>query len=126
MDRLLWTTAGAARVLLLPVLNVVPYRLIAELDTASDRLGVDLAGLDLRQNRLCTLQERLFDILTSLSTCFEENQIVLLSKIAGLQERHLPGFFEIFFVADKDDDDVGAGERSCVVEPVRECVEGFA
>lgn len=125
MDRLLWTTAGAAWVLLLPVLNVVPYRLIAELDAAPDRLGVDLAGLDLCQNRLGTLQKRLFDILASLSTRFEENQVVLLSKVAGLQECHLPGFFEIFFVADEDDDDVRAGEGSCVVEPVRERVEGF-
>lgn len=118
--------AGAAGVLLLPVLDVVPYRLIAELNSAADRLRIDLARLNLRQYRLRALQERLLDVLSSLGARLEENQIVLLSKVAGFQERHLPRLLEVLFVADEDDDDVWAGEGACVVQPVREGVEGLA
>lgn len=107
-------------------MNVVPYRLVGELNSAADRLGVDLAGLDLCQNRLCTLQEGFFNVLASLCARFEENQVVFLSKVAGLQESHLSRLLQIFLVADQDNYYVWACEGSCVVEPVRKSVERFA
>lgn len=111
----LWTTTGAAGILFLSVLNVVSYRLVRELDSAANRLGIDFASFDLSKDGFGALQEGLFDIFSSLGACFEENQVVLLSKGAGLQERHLSRFLEIFFVANKDDDDVRACKGSCVV-----------
>lgn len=119
----LWTTTGAARALLLSILNVVSNCLIRKLNSASDGFGVNFSSLNLCENCFRAFQERFFDIFPSLGTCFEENQIVFLSKVAGLQERHLSSFFEIFFVADQNDDDVRACECSGVIEPVGKCVE---
>lgn len=127
MDWSLRTASSAtAGVLLLSVLDVVPYRLVWELNSAANSLGINLSGLNLCQNRLSTLQEGLFDVLASLGARFEENQVIFLSKVAGLQEGHLSRLFQIFLVADQDNYYVWTCERSCVVEPVCESVEGFA
>lgn len=126
MDWSLRTASSATGVLLLSVLDVVPYRLVWELYSATNSFRIDFAGLNLCQNCLSTFQEGLFDVLASLGACFEENQVIFLSKVAGLQECHLSSLFQIFLVADQDNYYVRACECSCVVEPVWESVEGFA
>jgi hypothetical protein len=88
--------------LFLPVLNVVSYRLIAELNSTSDGFGINFSGFDFRENRLCTFQETLFDIFACFSTCFEENQIIVLGKIAGFEESDFARFLQILFVAYED------------------------
>lgn len=111
----LWTTTGAAGILFLSVLNVVPYRLVRELNAAANCLGIDFSCFDFSQDGFCTFQEGLFDIFSSLGACFEENQVVLLSEGAGLEECHFSCLLEIFFVPNKDDDDVRTCKGSCVI-----------
>lgn len=72
-SQLLWTTTGATGILFLSVLDVVSYRLIGELNSTADGFRIDLSGLDLRENRLCTFQEGFFNVFSSLGARLEEN-----------------------------------------------------
>lgn len=47
---------------------------------------------------------------------------VLLGEARRLQEGHLSVGVQVFLVATKDDDDVGARQRACVRQPVGEGV----
>jgi hypothetical protein len=90
------STTGAR--FLLP-LNIVPNRLIAELNATRCLLGINFASLNFRQNGFCTFQKTFLHILARLCTRLQKYQIILLSKIAGFQECHLALLFEIFLVA---------------------------
>lgn len=99
-------------------LNVVTNRLIAELYAAANIARINLASLNFRQNGLCTLQERFFDIFACFCARLEKYQIIVLRKVARLQESDFTLLLEILLVANENDDDVWTGKGACIVEPV--------